>query len=201
MIRTRLRPQLAGMAMIIAMVASTMTVLSTPASAAVPGLQIVSTVSSSNSVSPKSAVANCPSGKRVIATGAQITGGGGDVVLEGLVPSQTSVTATADENDLAITSNWTVSAFAICADPLPGLQIVSTVSNSGSVHRMSVGRSCPSGKLMTGTGAQITGGGGNVVLDELVPTSQTSVTATGEEDHTATTSNWTVSAFAICANR
>lgn len=124
MVRTRLlRPRLAGMVIITAMVASAMTVLSSPASAVVPGLQIVSRDSAFNSVSPKSATATCPfvpgtaTRKRVVGTGADLLGGGGDVTITAIRPSTFSVTATGDEEHIAITGNWRVRAYAICANP------------------------------------------------------------------------------------
>jgi hypothetical protein len=99
------------------MLGGAMTVFASPASAAVPGLQIVTAQSASNSVSPKSATATCPANKRVIGAGAEINGGLGDVVIDDLRPGPTTVVATGDEVGSGITGNWQVRAYAICAFP------------------------------------------------------------------------------------
>ncbi|HEU5156635.1 MAG TPA: hypothetical protein VFU43_06525 [Streptosporangiaceae bacterium] len=172
------------------------TALAGPASAAVPGLQIVSATSPTNS-NAKSITATCPAGKAVVGAGAQLTGGLGDVVIDDLRPTATTVTATGFENG-AVARNWNVRAFAICANPLPGLQIVSATSPSNS-NAKSITATCPAGKAVVGAGALLNGGLGDVVIDEIVP-SGTTVTATGFENG-AVARNWNVRAFAICATR
>src|SRR5690349_24965986 len=66
--------------------------LVSPASAAMPGLEIAPpATSASNSSEFKSATASCPAGKVVVGTGARINGGGGDVVLDEVFPREGSV--------------------------------------------------------------------------------------------------------------
>jgi len=65
--------------------------------------------------------------------------------------------------------------------------------------------SCPSGKVVVGTGFDITGGKTgfspdaltNVVIDEVFPLTDTVLVTAYEEE--ATSANWSVTAFAICA--
>jgi hypothetical protein len=88
----------------------------------VNGLERVSSRSESNSNSPTSAKASCPSGKVLVGTGADISGGkdgvppnqGTDVVIDAIIPSSTSVTVVANE-ETSTSANWVLNAYAICA--------------------------------------------------------------------------------------
>jgi hypothetical protein len=166
-----------------------------------PGLEVVSNESPFDS-SPKNITATCPSGKRVVGAGGDITGGVGQAVLNNLLPNPalTSTTASAFEDENGYANNWSVSAHAICANPPPGLELVTAVSDPDS-DPGSVAATCPSGKNLIGTGALITSGLGQVVLDDVRPDAAlTRVTVTAFEDENGTASNWTVAANAICAN-
>jgi hypothetical protein len=93
-----------------------------------------------------------------------------------------------------------VVARVVCADPPPGLQLVSATSDPDS-DPAGVPASCPPGKNLLGTGAEINGGAGQVVLDDVRPNAQlTTVTATALEDETGTSNVWSVRAHAICAD-
>ena len=86
-----------------------------------------------------------------------------------------------------------------------GLQRVEKESVENSASPKQVTASCPSGKVLVGTGFDIFGGksGGSpnaqtdVVMDFVIPGS-TSVTAAAYEDE-ATGADWSVKAIAICA--
>jgi Collagen triple helix repeat (20 copies) len=89
----------------------------------VSGLERVVAGSANNSDSPKSAVATCPAGKKVLGTGSFVQGGASgsapnlltDVaVLATLVdPNLTSVQAIAAEEE-STGSNWGLTAYAMC---------------------------------------------------------------------------------------
>jgi hypothetical protein len=88
------------------------------------GLELVNTVSGSfNSVSPKTAYAGCPAGKRVVGAGYDLGGGTSgnspnattDVVVKDLIPGTVTVTVQAIEED-ATSLSWRVAAYAVCAD-------------------------------------------------------------------------------------
>jgi hypothetical protein len=148
----------------------------------------------------KQAVANCPAGKQVTGGGGDITGGGGQVLIDELVPSATSVGVIGEEDETGTSSNWVLRAYAICATPLPGLEVVSNVSPSNSSGK-NVTAPCPAGKRVVGAGGELTNGAGQVVLDDVAPNAAlTGVTATGVEDENGYASNWTVTAYAVCAN-
>ena len=108
---------------------------------------------------------------------------------------------TAYEDDTGTAANWSVHAYAICANPLPGHQIVSASAISNSVTGTGVTATCPVGKKLTGTGGELTNATGQVVMDDITPSSTlNSVRVTGFEDDNGTAANWSVRAYAICAN-
>jgi hypothetical protein len=172
------------------------------ASAAVPGLQRITASSPTNSLN-KLVNATCPVGKRLIGAGGDITGGGGQVVIDDLSPNPalTSVRVAAVEDQTGATAKWSVRAYAICADPVAGLQLISASVNSNSVTGSDVSAVCPAGKKVLGAGGELTAAGGQVVMDDILPDpALASVRVTGFEDGNGTASNWNVRAFAICAN-
>jgi hypothetical protein len=198
MIRARLHLRLAGVAIITVMVVGTITVFASPASAAVPGLQLVTATSAFNSVSPKSVIATCPANKRVIDAGGEITNGGGDVVMDLVRPGVSTVLVRGDENHLAITRSWQVRAWAVCAFAPAGLQLVTATSAFNSASPKAVTATCPAGRSVIGAGGEIFNGGGDVAMDFVRP-GFSAVTVRGDEDHTAITRSWQVRAWAVCA--
>jgi hypothetical protein len=179
-------------------------VLASMASAAVPGLERVTKFSVSDSATNKSVTVDCPAGKQLIGTGADIGGSGFQrVVLDDIRVNSllTRVTVTGFETEAGTTANWELKATAVCATPLPGLQMVQATSVSDSNNTKGATASCPAGKQLVGTGGEITGGLGQVVIDDVRPNSLLSrVTVTGFEDANGTANNWRVDAYAICAN-
>ena len=166
-----------------------------------PGLVRVAVTSASTSAD-KSVSAACPSGTRLLGTGGEIINGGGQVALNDVIPGSGLQTATvrAMEDQNGTTANWSVTAFAICANPVAGLERVDATSASDSSGKF-VTASCPAGKRAVGAGAELTGGGGQVVLDYIGGTVANLATtkAQAKEDEDGTTANWTVRSFAICA--
>lgn len=74
---------------------------------------------------------------------------------------------------------------------------VSATSAFNSVNK-SVSVACPAGSRVYGTGAEINGGGGVVVLDDIVPNlALTSVHVTAYES-VAFAGNWSVTVYAVC---
>jgi hypothetical protein len=82
----------------------------------VQGLEILNVATALDSSSPKSAVVNCPAGKRVIGGGARATGGGAVevAVSEAYPTSAAQWTALAREVN-ATGASWTLTAYAFCA--------------------------------------------------------------------------------------
>jgi hypothetical protein len=166
-----------------------------------PGQAVVAVRSATNSV-PKSTTVTCLPGTRVIGASGAIEAADGQVVLDKIEPNPglTTVTAVAVEDETGTTGNWTLDALAVCADAPPGLELV-TVERDADSDPGGVTATCPAGKNLLGTGAEIDGGAGQVFLDDVRPNAAlTSTTVTGVEDETGTTAQWILTAHAICAN-
>jgi len=148
-------------------------------------------------------VATCPTGKRLLGAGAEVSSSNGQVLLDDIRPNGTltAVTVNAHEDETGNPANWSVTAYAICASPVAGLQRVSEVSGVDSSSSRVVEAPCPAGKQMTGMGGDITSANGQVVLDALFP--DATLTASGFaafEDDTGNAQTWGLTAYAICAN-
>ncbi len=84
---------------------------------------------------------------------------------------------------------------------VPGLQRVVSPPTTGSNSTQSAIATCPVGTKVIGTGGEVIGPTGRVVLRRVIPSSNlASVTAAGAEINGGTTSTWTVTAYAICAS-
>ena len=181
----------------------------TPASAAVPGLVRISAVSATNSTDFKTVTATCPAGKVLTGTGYELNGAGGEVIVDDLRPNggpaiaPTSVTVGAYEAD-PFAGNWSLTGYAICANPVPGLVRATVTSASNSNDFRSAIVSCPLGKVLTGTGYELNGATGEAVVDDFRPNggpaiAPTSVTV-GAYEADPFAGNWSLTGYAICAN-
>ena len=155
-----------------------------------------------DSVRSKTATATCPPGLKVLGTGAEINGGRGRVSMDRIVPSATltSVTAGATENRDGITDNWTISAYAVCASPPPGLQLIPAAETTPVASNQYSTATCPPGKATLGAGGELVGANGRIVMSHVTPDrSVHSVTVASHEDADPTSIPWSVRAYAICA--
>lgn len=160
-----------------------------------------------DSISPKSASTvsggPCTNQRRLTGAGGEIPlGANGQVMLTDIVPSTDLETTTvrATEDDNGTFASWSLRPFALCADPLPGLERVSATSASTSENKHVTAR-CDDGKRVIGTGGEIIGGTGQVAFQYMIPDAGlTRVHVRGVEDQDGTSANWAVRAYAICAN-
>jgi len=142
--------------------------IATPAAAAVSGLMRVSSTSGFSTHNGKIVVVSCPAGKQLVGTGARIDGGNGKVVITSLMPNgstiaPTSVTAQAEKTD-PISLSWSLTVYGICANPLPGLVLISaTIIDNKSEDPKAVSAVCPTGKKVVGTGFRVGHGRGRSV--------------------------------------
>jgi hypothetical protein len=99
---------------------------------------------------------------------------------------------------MAVTGAVVVSAAP--AQAVPGLDDVTVSSASDSVSPKTVTVNCPAGKRLYGIPASISGGFGNVTLDDVIPNAAlTSATVTAYENG-AYASSWRLRGRAICGN-
>lgn len=158
----------------------------------------------------KRAEAECTDGKTLLSTGTTILGGNGEVAIDMIAPNgdrgvaADKVTVDAFTLD-PLNGAWEVNAFAICADPLDGQEVFeeSTPQNQSENDGLRV--DCRSDQVATGSGAQIIGAFGEVVIDDAYPTDgspNTPPTATTvyaqEED--GTTNVWQIEGYVLCAD-
>jgi hypothetical protein len=175
-----------------------------PAAASVPGIETIFRMSATNS-SDKTVTATCPKGKEVIDAGGQVVYGHGKVIMDDVFPDpgQKFVNVTGLETD-DFDGYWAVVAYAVCANPLPGVEWIKvhTASDSSSTKTLTV--ECSPGKTVLGNGYAITGGNGEAWVDEAVPNggpdaAATKVTLLGVEGDTYE-GDWDLEGFLICAD-
>ncbi len=173
-----------------------------PASA-LPGLQVVSVNTGFDSTARKTVTANCPVGKKVVGGGGRVNGSGGKAGVTELSPV-TGVTdgfkATGYETDNGFGGNWSIQVYAICANPIAGLQVVSKTNTPSSSDFQLEAVSCPIGKRVIGTGARINNPAGQVAL-QAKGTNNPDATfgsVSAYEDIDGFSGNWGLTAFAIC---
>ena len=172
------------------------------AQATVIGVERVVASTFEDSSPVKNTTATCPAGKRVVGAGADVTPGVGSVLINEIRPDSglTSVFVQAYEDETGTAANWFVAAWAICAYPPPGLELVSAASATTSAGK-GVVATCPAGKRVLGAAGGMSGAPGQLLLDGIKPDSGlTTVTVNAYEDQTGTAASWTVTAHAICAN-
>ena len=151
-----------------------------------------------NSNSPKSVTARCPANTSLVGTGGDMTGVLGDAGIVEIIPFATSVRVSAVEGHAGTAAAWRLTAYAICAFPPSGLQVVAGPASAfNSISPKAASVLCPGGKLATGAGARIDNGAGNVVLDDLRPGASNVLSTSYEEDH-GYVPNWSIRSYAIC---
>ncbi|MBF9131669.1 hypothetical protein I0C86_22265 [Plantactinospora sp. S1510] len=164
-------------------------------------LQRIQFTSVTNSVTPKSVFAGCPSGLRLYGLGAELNGSGGNVFLDDLTPNAglTGATVTGYENG-AFANNWNITGYAICGNPSANMvRRVLTSAAASPVAASATTAACPAGTRVHGVGAELNGALGAVVIDDLRPNvGLLTATATGAENGPFA-GNWTVTSYAICS--
>ena len=188
---------------LVASVGGTLLITAQPAAAAVSGLVVVTNTSGPNS-SNKSVSVACPVGKRVINAGGFVSGGGGKVILDDILPDPLlgAVTAHGMKTDL-YTVPWSITAVATCAVAPSGLQFIQAASDYDDTSVKTATAQCPVGKKALGTGASLEGTNGEVWVDEIWPdggpglgTNRVDVLAVAGDPYP---SDWRVRSYAICA--
>jgi hypothetical protein len=160
-----------------------------------------------NSLNPKFATTAdggpCTNERKLTGAGGEIPiGATGQVTLDAVIPSADleTVSVRAQEDQDGFSGSWTLRPFALCADPLPGHELVTATSASSSQNKH-VTAVCPAGKRVIGTGGQILSGAGEVSIQYMIPDAGlTRVHVRGVEDQDGQSTNWRVRAFAVCAN-
>ncbi len=165
------------------------------------GLEYVTAFSSTGTRVTQTTTARCPAGKRVIGAGGMVDFAFGHVHIDEITPSADlgSVRVSAYRGAVAPPFPWRVRAFAICADPLPGLVRVGAPSPFDSLDKSVVVR-CPAGTKVHSTGHDLTAVAGRASVAALYPSQPLDHVRLVVGEHTpGTIDMWQASAYAICA--
>ena len=185
-------------------------VAATPA-AAVTDLHRDVAVRPYNSVSPKTAVARCPSSNpRVIGGGGWAIGATDQiaerVMLTGLQPFRVTgrpgrFIAVGHEIGAGTDGEWQMEAYVICAAGLPGVEIVSNTTDPSSSTFKTAAARCPGAKKVLGTGARVPDAAGQVGLQLTRASGPRDISrAAAHEAANGYSDQWTLTSYAVCAN-
>jgi hypothetical protein len=150
--------------------------------------------------------ATCPAGKKVIGTGANIVGNVTKTFLNAVRPltsALTAVQAEAAREDTASGITVTVTSHAICINPVPGQQVVTTMGLVDSASAKYTRVMCPTGTRLHGTGGALHGANGESTIDRIGLLGAGAVEGAdieAREDETGFAGLWRADAWAICAN-
>jgi hypothetical protein len=161
-------------------------------------LQIASLTSSFGSGPARDAFVLCPSGRELIGGGASLSQGFGQISMELMGTGDTFVDAFAEQDDDGYTGSWSVTSYAICAFPIPGLQKVVTTTASNSFTPKTTTATCPAGTRALGGGWSMNGQGQVYITG--ISTQTDGETVTAYEDGNGYSGDWSLTAYAICAN-
>ncbi|MDW5323690.1 hypothetical protein [Plantactinospora sp. KLBMP9567] len=183
--------------------------------AAVTGIEkVTSPLSAIDSQQTHTARAQCPAGKWVIGGGgwafAVAAADSAKVTLVQLFPehrtdgTRDSYVVTGSETTAAMTGDWWVQAYAICASPsgLSGYGVVGTQNSATSSPVELEARAVCGTRRALGGGARIVNPGRDVALQVSRASASGDIfRATAHEDADGYAGNWTVDAYAVCVNQ
>jgi hypothetical protein len=170
--------------------------------AAIVGVQHVVNVSGSDSRN-KTIHAYCPPGTSAVGGGARISGGGEPYVhLTMLAPlGPDGYAARAEEFRYGTVLPWELTTWALCASQVAGLAYRSAATEPGSGGAQAVTTECPNGTYAISVGAEIVGGGGQVMLRDMHNQRPlTDAFAQATEDRLGHRADWSLTVHAICAD-
>jgi hypothetical protein len=155
---------------------------------------------STHSDSYHTARATCSGGTVPLGVGVEQSTGQGQIVVTDINPDFTGVSVAAYEYEDGTNTDWWIRAYAICADPPTGWQLLSS-SNQTSYPRTSEFTTCSAGRTALSAGVDLNGAHGEVALTALRPGSYQDDQfglADANEDETGTPDDWTLTGDVIC---
>jgi len=173
----------------------------TPAAAAISGVvQVRGTPSATDSQILKNSTATCPAGTVVIATGFELNGAAGDIILDDMIPSTTNVFVQAGEDGDGTNASWNVVAWATCAFRPTGYEIMSAgIQSDPGTLREAIATCSSTSKRVIGAAANLSAGFGQISISTLT-FDDTHVFAFGTDDQDGFAGAWAITAYAICAD-
>jgi hypothetical protein len=150
-----------------------------------------------------SITASCPFGKALIGGGESLQQGFGQISTSELRFGDNFITASAVDDEDGFSGSWSVSAYAVCANPLPGLQIVSAAQAPSSDSPKAMLASCPGGSAILSIGWSAGGPNAeqtNNAVADLFANSHSTALVIGTEDPDGFSGNWQETASVLCAS-
>jgi hypothetical protein len=173
------------------------------------GLEVVGADGEESSSASQAVTALCPAGKQVVGGGGWTWAG--VAVLTRLAPTRNGPTGRHGYRVAAAQvgptpRDWSVSAYAFCADPVPGYELVirSTGYSTGNVQ--TVDPPCTTGKRVLGAGAEIHWRSGQPRVGvglQIASADDLGVRVHTQARRTVTgtaPTDWRLTGYAICAN-
>ncbi len=179
----------------------------------ITGLEVLSSSATAAGDAPRhSAIARCSDGKQIVGGGGFVNGGTtvtSRLAVESAYPFEsdryTDGFVVVGTEMQPATRPWTVTAYAICADPLPGHEIVLTQTPRNSSSKVASTAVCPSSKRALSAGANVihyvqnpTGGIGLQVARTSSSGDITRAQAT--ERPGGVSHDWSLQTYAVCAH-
>jgi len=161
-----------------------------------------------STVRSKEAFAQCPTTQRMYGTGYDMSPStNGTVLVHDIIPGTTltprsvTVRATARPN---LTPNWSMDAFAICANGAAGQRIDAVSSTSSSAATRDISKTCENAShFAQGLGVQTFSAGtevdGRIALSAMRPPNNRSIRGIAGENGAAVTENWQIRVYVICS--
>lgn len=171
---------------------------------ALPGLKIVASLPTAlSSAAAQATAAVCPAGTRALGSGASISTLAGQAVLQVARPSGTGdiTRALAHEDVDGYSGSWSVTAYAVCANPPAGYEVkfVESPERLSEFDKVAIAQ-CPANKKLVSSGAALTDiAPANVSLSGIFPWAAGRQTQALAMENTKTNANWdSVLASAVC---
>jgi hypothetical protein len=168
------------------------------ASGPIDGLELAAEASTLSSGPSKVTPVPCSPGKRALGLGGTLDSSNGQLVMDALFPTENQAggAVAAWEDDTGNDTDWGETAYAICAFAAE----LRSSATSGTATGKTAAVSCAADQFGTGSGADITGGFGEVSLMHAYagPTVSAPGAYAGAQRYVGDGSAWTVRAFAVC---
>jgi hypothetical protein len=166
----------------------------------IDGLQIVAATNTASSAESQQHTAACPVGKRLLGAGGRVNNPDRQVALRAVRTDQAvgaKATVNGHEDADGYRGTWSLTSYAICAQPVPGLSIVTGTSAWDATPSKSATATCAAGQRPHASLHAITGGTGDAALRIAYPRDN-DVFAHARES-AGNSQDWSVTAIAICA--
>src|SRR5262249_16306148 len=124
----------------------------------------------------------------------------GQVRWDQVTPYSDHVYVHAVEDEDGSPWTWSLGATVMCADPLPGYEIVKGTSSPNSNSYNFAPAYCTGSHVLLGMGFAINNGNGEVGIDDFTPLPNYAM-AGAYEDGDGFSGTWSVTSYGICADK